>query len=52
MEETWHHPYSEAWGWQYHVVGMFSVAGTRRLVRIEGKRNGAKYQEIIDDNLL
>jgi hypothetical protein len=26
--------------------------GTGRLVRIEGKMNGAKYKEILDDNLL
>ena len=32
--------------------GCFSVAGTRRLVRIEGKMNGAKYREILDENLL
>ena len=32
--------------------GCFSVAGTRRLVRIEGKMNSAKYREILDENLL
>jgi hypothetical protein len=32
--------------------GCFSVAGTRRLFRIEGKMNGAKYREILDENLL
>ena len=32
--------------------GLFSVAGTGRLVRIEGKTNGAKYREILDENLL
>ena len=30
---------------------MFSVAGTVRLVRIEGKMNGAKYREILNENL-
>ena len=29
-----------------------SEAGTGRLVRIEGKRNGAKYREMLDENLL
>ncbi|CDQ60660.1 unnamed protein product [Oncorhynchus mykiss] len=43
LEETWHHPYGEAY---------FSAAGTGRLVRIEGKMNGAKYREILDENLL
>ena len=30
----------------------FSVAGTGGLVRIKAKMNGAKYIEILDDNLL
>ena len=30
----------------------FSAAGTVSLVRIEGKMNGAKYIEILDENLL
>jgi hypothetical protein len=34
------------------VWGCFSATGTGRLVRIEGKMNGAKYREIIDENLL
>ena len=32
--------------------GCFSTAETGRLVRIEGKMNGAKYREILDENLL
>ena len=32
--------------------GCFSVAGTGRLVRIEGRTNGAKFTEILDENLL
>ena len=32
--------------------GCFSAAGTVRLVRIEAKINGAKYREILDENLL
>jgi hypothetical protein len=32
--------------------GSFSAAGTGRLVKIEGKMNGAKYSEILDENLL
>ncbi|CDQ95848.1 unnamed protein product [Oncorhynchus mykiss] len=32
--------------------GCFSAAGTGRLVRIEGKMNGPKYREILDENLL
>ena len=32
--------------------GCFSPAGTGRLDRIEGKMNGAKYREILDENLL
>ena len=30
----------------------FSESGTGRQVRIEGKMNGAKYREILDENLL
>ena len=30
----------------------FSVAGTGRLVRVEGKMNRAKYREVLDENLL
>ena len=32
--------------------GCFSVAGSGRLVRIKAKTKGAKYKEIIDENLL
>jgi hypothetical protein len=32
--------------------GCFLAAGTARLVRIEGKMNGARYREILDENLL
>uniref|UniRef100_A0AAZ3QMZ1 Tc1-like transposase DDE domain-containing protein n=1 Tax=Oncorhynchus tshawytscha TaxID=74940 RepID=A0AAZ3QMZ1_ONCTS len=32
--------------------GCFSVAGTGRLVRIDGKMNRAKYREVLDENLL
>jgi hypothetical protein len=34
------------------VWGCFSVARTGRLVRIETKMNGAKYREILDENML
>jgi hypothetical protein len=37
---------------QHHAVGIFSAAGTGRLVRNEEKINGAKYREIFDENLL
>ncbi|CDR16134.1 unnamed protein product [Oncorhynchus mykiss] len=32
--------------------GCFSAAGTGRLDRIEAKMNGAKFKEILDENLL
>ena len=32
--------------------GCFSAAGTGRLVRIEGKMNGAKCREMLDENVL
>ena len=34
------------------LLGCFSAAVTGRLVRIVGKMNGAKYREILDENLL
>jgi hypothetical protein len=34
------------------LSGCFSETGTRRLVRIEAKMKGAKYREILDENLL
>jgi hypothetical protein len=37
---------------KHNAVGMFLAAGTGRLVRMEGKMNGAKYREILDENLL
>uniref|UniRef100_A0AAZ3Q0C2 Transposable element Tc1 transposase n=1 Tax=Oncorhynchus tshawytscha TaxID=74940 RepID=A0AAZ3Q0C2_ONCTS len=32
--------------------GCFSAAGTGRLVRIEGKMNGTKHREMLDENQL
>ncbi len=32
-----------------HAVGVFSAAGTGRLVAIEGKMNAAKYRDILDE---
>ena len=32
--------------------GCFSAVGTGRLVRIKKKMNGARYREILDENLL
>ena len=32
--------------------GCFSAAGTERIGRIKGKIKGAKYREILDENLL
>jgi hypothetical protein len=32
--------------------GCFSAAGTGRLVRIKEKMKGAKYREILDENLV
>ena len=32
--------------------GCSSAVGTARLVKIEGKMNGAKYRDVLDENLL
>ena len=34
------------------LAGCFSVEWTKRLVSIEAKMNGAKYREILNENLL
>ena len=52
QEETWYHPTVKHGGGSLMLWRCFSVAGTGRLVRIEGKINGAKYREILDENLL
>ena len=42
----------EAWWWQHHVVGIFSVAATGKLVRIEGKiQRYRRYRETLDEVL-
>jgi hypothetical protein len=51
LEETWHHSVKHG-GYSIMLWGCFSAAGAGRLVRIEGKMNGAKYREILDENLL
>jgi hypothetical protein len=44
------HVWRKSW-LQHYVVGMFLVAETGRLVRIEVNMNGAKYREILDESL-
>uniref|UniRef100_A0AAZ3NVI2 Transposase n=1 Tax=Oncorhynchus tshawytscha TaxID=74940 RepID=A0AAZ3NVI2_ONCTS len=39
-------------GGSIKLWGCYSAAGSGRLVRIEAKINGAKYGEILDENLL
>ena len=46
-----YHPHSEAMWWQHHAVGMFFISRDRKLVRIEGMMDGAKYRESLEGNL-
>ena len=39
-------------GGRIMLLGCFSVAGTGRFVRIDGIMNGAKYRQILEENLL
>ena len=53
---TTHHlpnaiPPAERGGGSIKLWGCFSAAGTGRLVRVEGKLNGKKYREILNENL-
>ena len=52
LEETWHHPYGDAWWWQHLAVVIFLSGRDWETRQDRGKINGAKYREILDENLL
>ena len=52
LEETWHHPHSEAWWWQHHAVEMFFSGRDWETSQFRGKDEREKYREILDENLL
>ena len=45
LEETWHHPYGEAWWWQRHVVGMFFSGRGWETSQDRGKDEWNKVQK-------
>ena len=45
-------PTAKHGGGSIMLWGCFSGAGTGRVVRVEENMNGAKYREILDENLL
>ena len=45
-------PTAKYGGGSIMLWGYFSAAGPARLVRTEGKMNGEKYREILDENML
>jgi len=47
-----YHPYSEAWWWQHHAVGMLFSSRNWESTQGRGKINAAMYRDITDDNLL
>ena len=48
----WRKPTVKHGGGSIILWGCFSAARAGKLLRIEGKMNGAKYREILDENLL
>jgi hypothetical protein len=52
LEETWHHPYSEASWLQHYAVGLFFSGRDWGTSQDRGKDEWSKYREILDENLL
>jgi hypothetical protein len=44
LEETWLHPYGEAWWWQHHAVGMFFSGRDWETSQVWGKDKVSKVQ--------
>ena len=44
LEETWHHPYGEAWWWQHNAVGMFFSGRDLETSQDRGKDQQSKVQ--------
>ena len=44
LEETWHHPYGDAWWWQHHAVGMFFRGREWETSQDRGKDEGSRVQ--------
>uniref|UniRef100_A0AAX7SKK8 Tc1-like transposase DDE domain-containing protein n=1 Tax=Astatotilapia calliptera TaxID=8154 RepID=A0AAX7SKK8_ASTCA len=38
--------------WQHHALGVLLFSRDRKLVRVDGKMDGAKYRAVLEENLL
>ena len=45
--KTWHHPYGEAWWWQYHAVGIFFSGMNWETIQDRGNDEQSKKRSLM-----